>query len=653
MKKTISLLLSVLFAFSVFTAVSAVQPPAAAEAISADSFEVLKQIIENPVGSEVEVTLNSTQYDFQDTIYLPENCSVILTSGCESDISLSHQPFSGEMFFVPQTSSLIVNGTETSGIQFINSYSLEEISAAGEQSEDLCLYGIVAEGGLNLNYVLFSGFIGNDSGAAVILLESGTTFLSDLKELSFLGNTAAEGPGLYVGNGRLAVIENISAEAQSVYNQGTVTVSPEDSFGSEYYGFVISGTGVILPTVEENVVEQESVEEPLELSEDSYTDYAALFGSVQMDTSLVSPESDSLASSFVPHYSEYTIPVESQQNEPYPEEVEIIITSESDEPENIPQQSGADPFTPYTPQNNYTYNADTAPKQSITVYESWNDNNNSAMRRPARTQISLYVADGHDAYNQVKKSLYMNATLSAENNWSYTFSNLAAGRSYSVEQAGISDYRTTYNVVGTDFYISNQYTGPQPAAQSSVNTQQNAYTAQQYNNPQNAYPQQYNNPQNASGSVQQVTHTPAPTHTPVPTYAPHAVQTPAVTSTPVPVLPTPEPIKTETRSSSHAWIWIVLLLISAGAIGAVFFVMQKAKKAREAELAARAAAAAKARERKRAAEAELRKAQADIGAGVRRTRGETSRSSAKDIPLRPEHRYERENKDPSEYRPKH
>ncbi|MDO5444746.1 MAG: Cna B-type domain-containing protein, partial [Eubacteriales bacterium] len=278
------------------------------------------------------------------------------------------------------------------------------------------------------------------------------------------------------------------------------------------------------------------------------------------------------------------------------EVVEVTVTSGS---ENNTQETQNTEQNAQQQQTVQSY-IDNAPKQSIIVSANWTDNNNSARRRPGKTQVSLYL----------NNSLYMNATLSADNNWTYTFSNLTPGYSYRVEQSSVADYSTSYWTSGNTVYISNQYTGAQPG---SSTTQQNVQ--QGYNNPQNAVNnQQTQYPNNAvqstSAPTVNVTPAPAATASPVPTQVP--VFSPVPTRTPVTV-PTSEPIETENQGSSHAWIWIVLLVVSAGAIAAVLISMNKAKKQREAQEAARE------RARKRAAEAEIRKAQADISEGVRRT----------------------------------
>lgn len=106
----------------------------------------------------------------------------------------------------------------------------------------------------------------------------------------------------------------------------------------------------------------------------------------------------------------------------------------------------------------------TAPEQqalqSITVTAQWLDDANAAKMRPNGTIVQLF-RDG---------SLYFTASLSENNNWTYTFTNLNGGN-YRVQESGVADYTQNYLVNGNTIAIQHTYIGPALQAQTFAEPQ--------------------------------------------------------------------------------------------------------------------------------------------------------------------------------------
>ncbi|MDY2836338.1 MAG: FctA domain-containing protein [Bilifractor sp.] len=96
--------------------------------------------------------------------------------------------------------------------------------------------------------------------------------------------------------------------------------------------------------------------------------------------------------------------------------------------------------------------------RSITVTKNWEDNNNKAGMRPASVTVSLLNTDG---------STYASAVLSADNNWTYRFSNLPY-KTFTVkeESTGSAYYDAVNNGIATadvntsKVTLTNTYTHP-------------------------------------------------------------------------------------------------------------------------------------------------------------------------------------------------
>ncbi len=87
----------------------------------------------------------------------------------------------------------------------------------------------------------------------------------------------------------------------------------------------------------------------------------------------------------------------------------------------------------------------------ISVYKDWKDNNNYYGKRPKSIRAALY--NGSEKVYEV--------TLSAENNWSYTWKGLDIKGDWKVSEVAVpSGYTSQVTKEGNDFTIVNTYTPP-------------------------------------------------------------------------------------------------------------------------------------------------------------------------------------------------
>lgn len=101
----------------------------------------------------------------------------------------------------------------------------------------------------------------------------------------------------------------------------------------------------------------------------------------------------------------------------------------------------------------YTAPADTV---DVTVLKSWNDANTS--NRPAEVTIALLC--GGETYETV--------TLSADNNWRYTWTGLPAGDEWQVLERSVPDgYTVAYSADGSVFTVTNTSTAKTPVSAGS------------------------------------------------------------------------------------------------------------------------------------------------------------------------------------------
>ena len=105
-----------------------------------------------------------------------------------------------------------------------------------------------------------------------------------------------------------------------------------------------------------------------------------------------------------------------------------------------------------------TYNSDKPESTSVSVRKVWDDNNDAKGKRPASVTVRLIEqADGQEAGQEVK-----NAVLNAVNQWSYTFQQLDANKTYRVTEDAIQqddETRYTSTVSGdqqSGFVITNK-----------------------------------------------------------------------------------------------------------------------------------------------------------------------------------------------------
>ncbi|MCH4006316.1 MAG: Cna B-type domain-containing protein [Eubacterium sp.] len=96
-----------------------------------------------------------------------------------------------------------------------------------------------------------------------------------------------------------------------------------------------------------------------------------------------------------------------------------------------------------------TENKTTPDTTSVRVTKSWNDDNNSDKLRPSGVQVQLYDNDD---------KIVGTATLNAENNWSYTWTELDKDNTYHVKEVSVPDGYTS-SVTGSDnnFTITNTH----------------------------------------------------------------------------------------------------------------------------------------------------------------------------------------------------
>ena len=119
-----------------------------------------------------------------------------------------------------------------------------------------------------------------------------------------------------------------------------------------------------------------------------------------------------------------------------------------------------DPFFVYLPSlddsSNWVYDVTAYPKMTytppidITVSKIWNDQ--SSATRPSSVTVELLM----------NGTACDTATLSASNNWTFTWTDKDAGEQWSVREVNVpSGYTATYSSSGFDFTITNTYKLPQ------------------------------------------------------------------------------------------------------------------------------------------------------------------------------------------------
>lgn len=129
-----------------------------------------------------------------------------------------------------------------------------------------------------------------------------------------------------------------------------------------------------------------------------------------------------------------------------------------------PEENGKHTFNPYviflpfSSQGKLHYEISSSPKvvensgnkTSIYVLKKWDDRNNAAKKRPEHVTVELLN----------DKTVVDSVTLSVNNAWSHTFSDLEINGKYSVREKSVSDYKATYSGDAKNgFIITNTYTG--------------------------------------------------------------------------------------------------------------------------------------------------------------------------------------------------
>lgn len=119
------------------------------------------------------------------------------------------------------------------------------------------------------------------------------------------------------------------------------------------------------------------------------------------------------------------------------------------------------PYFVFLPQSNggqFIYDAVSAPKtevntendKSVYVMKKWDDNDNAAKKRPEKITVEL-KRDGKTVAS---------AILSDDTGWAYSFTDLADGGKYTVEEKKVDYYKAEYNGDSENgFIITNTYTG--------------------------------------------------------------------------------------------------------------------------------------------------------------------------------------------------
>ncbi|MDO5446006.1 MAG: hypothetical protein Q4F31_10355, partial [Eubacteriales bacterium] len=125
--------ISVLLVFVLLAGFVPFQQPGYADA-AINTMEDLRSNAGTAEDDNETITLRfaSGNYVFNATVEIPEEKNVVILAD-GSDVCFSHGAFSGEMFFVPETSSLKIagyNDDPASPIKFTNTYSLEDLIQA-------------------------------------------------------------------------------------------------------------------------------------------------------------------------------------------------------------------------------------------------------------------------------------------------------------------------------------------------------------------------------------------------------------------------------------------------------------------------------------------------------------------------------------------
>ena len=605
-------------------------------------FQKLKARFDNyceaPYG-EFEIVLND-DLEFEETLEIPDNAIVTVRpdDNVWDSVSLIHHKDSSPMFELKGANSVLsIKGRDNCSIIF-------RIPDMGEESIGKSLRGIENNGSIELESVSFLGFGNEEDG----IQNTGYAVVNNANaNASFL---------------------DVVADSNSVFNLGAITIEEDDTYTQD--GCILnSGSGFVKRDGEPEEEPEETAEEYEENIEESVENVEESDSIIEEPEVIIEEleEEEESDSAFPAGDSLEQIPMELllgasvfasepqvfDAGQSVDEEIETVIQNQYEEVDEQPQSNWQ--TAQYQQEAQYQQNADYqdySQKQAITVYASWNDNGNSAYRRPASTQINLY-SNG---------SLYLNATLSSANNWTHTFVNLPIGPSYRIEETGIADYSTYYETSGNNVYIRNSYTGAQPAAQYIYQPQQTQQPAINYYSTQSTT---YTAPPvRTSAPAATPVPTAAPTVTPVPTLAPASA---SPVPSPTPYI-NPDDAETESGTSSHAWIWVAVLAVSGAAAAGILVYLNSIKKQREAEARARERARKRAQmetEQRRQQTAQQRRPQngneqrrpqtaqrrpqteeersmqADIAAGVRRTREDADRRRS------PSHETN------SEYKPRH